>query len=415
MSEALNTATLYHNLIHKTLRSMHRLNLAAVEGLESNLLRDAINKVFLLQVERDNLMETAFNAMWRRQSRELFLPTRVKITGGHDQGQDLGGVSQEFFRLVMLDSLHPQLGIFRVQEDSRMAWFQPGSLEPTYKYEILGLLMALAIHNGFTLSINFPLAFYNKLCNNEVNQLADIEDGWPTIARGLRELRDYDEDDFETVFPGLAFEYMYDTVDQQRMTMVMTGDEDDPDADASKVSEAVTKDNRHVYIEKYISCLTHRTVDRQIEAFKLGFHRILPVNVLQTVTPGVLRKIVEGEAQDVDTELLQRITTYDGFHPDSSYIKSFWKVVHKFSSVQKRQLLEFVTASDRVPANGLQSVPFIIEPYMSTDLVNPENAQHLPSSSTCFGKLYLPVYRDEKVLKAKLEFAIENARGFGLA
>lgn len=81
-----------------------------------------------------------------------------------------------------------------------MSWFQPGSLEPLYKFELLGLLTSLAVYNGLTLPFTFPLALYSKLLDQPVSKLADIEDGWPELTKGLRTLHDWPEDNVESVF-----------------------------------------------------------------------------------------------------------------------------------------------------------------------------------------------------------------------
>ena len=81
-----------------------------------------------------------------------------------------------------------------------MSWFQPGSLEPLYKYELLGLLVSLAVYNGLTLPFTFPLAFYRKLLQWPIDILQDIEDGWPELAKGLGALQEWPGDDVEEVF-----------------------------------------------------------------------------------------------------------------------------------------------------------------------------------------------------------------------
>lgn len=41
--------------------------------------------------------------------------------------------------------------------------------------------------------------------------------------------------------------------------------------------------------------------------------------------------------------------------------------------------------------------------------------QRLPTSSTCFGRLLLPEYSCREVLEEKLDKALENSQGFGVA
>jgi hypothetical protein len=85
----------------------------------------------------------------------------------------------------------------------------------------------------------------------------------------------------------------------------------------------------------------------------------------------------------------------------------FWEIVHQMDLKHKRNLLEFVTASDRVPLKGLESLVFVIQR-------NGPDTDRLPSALTCFGRLLLPEYSTKEKLKGCLITAIENAKGFGL-
>jgi ubiquitin-protein ligase E3 A len=81
--------------------------------------------------------------------------------------------------------------------------------------------------------------------------------------------------------------------------------------------------------------------------------------------------------------------------------------VKEFNLDLKRKLLLFVTASDRIPLNGLQSLTFVIQR-------NGPDSDRLPTALTCFGRLLLPEYASQEKLRERLVTAIENAAGFGL-
>ena len=102
------------------------------------------------------------------------------------------------------------------------------------------------------------------------------------------------------------------------------------------------------------------------------------------------------------------------------------------SGEKRGKLLEFVTASDRVPVNGIASIMFVIQKNGTGDTVRillsitiPSHIfasetdndifQRLPTSLTCFGRLLLPEYSSRIVLEEKLDKALENSKGFGVA
>jgi hypothetical protein len=75
---------------------------------------------------------------------------------------------------------------------------------PLYKYQLFGLLFALAIYNGITLPVSFPLAFYKKLLFQAPGEV-ELAEGWPSLARSLQHLQMHQgsvEEDF-------AREYVY--------------------------------------------------------------------------------------------------------------------------------------------------------------------------------------------------------------
>ena len=77
----------------------------------------------------------------------------------------------------------------------------------------------------------------------------------------------------------------------------------------------------------------------------------------------------------------------------------------------KRKLLEFVTASDRVPVGGIKNLQFVVQRNGEEE----GTGGHLPTAYTCYGTLLLPEYRDKEVLRERMAMALENAQGFGFA
>ena len=86
--------------------------------------------------------------------------------------------------------------------------------------------------------------------------------------------------------------------------------------------------------------------------------------------PEALKTVVEG-LEDIDVDELETTTKYDdGYTVQHRVIKDFWAIVKDFEAEKKRKLLEFVTASDRVPVNGISSIQFIIQRNGTDDKVS---------------------------------------------
>lgn len=76
-------------------------------------LKTAAAKFMMLEIRRTHVLEDTFNSIWRREERELMRPLKVRL--GEDdgeQGMDIGGVQQEFFRLAIAEALNPAYGTF---------------------------------------------------------------------------------------------------------------------------------------------------------------------------------------------------------------------------------------------------------------------------------------------------------------
>ncbi|WEW58110.1 hypothetical protein PRK78_003577 [Emydomyces testavorans] len=394
-------------------------------------LKTSISTYLVLVVRRDDALTDALNQLWRREKRELMRPLRVQM--GMDEGEegiDHGGVQQEFFRVVMAEALESAYGMFTLDSRSHISWFQPCSFEPLYKFELLGLLMSLAVYNGLTLPVNFPVALYMKLLDWKVKNLDHIRNGWGELAKGLGELLSWADGDVGDIFMR-TYEFSFDafgkvvTVDmtttgrndpwplaERNVTWNKTklrsfasssesGDTenfDSPDygtsmlqsmpgdnrlnrrdghlsgilkGSSSKPRERrvpsppeheaplVTNANREQFVKDYIFWLTDKSVRPQYEAFARGFYTCLDRTALSIFTPDSLKTVVEG-IQEIDIEELEKHARYDGFEPQDQLMKDFWEVVKSYSPTKRSQLLAFVTASDRVPVNGISSIVFVI-------------------------------------------------------
>lgn len=303
-----------------------------------------------------------------------------------------------------------------------MSWFQPCSLEPLYKFELLGLLTSLAVYNGLTLPVTFPLALYRKLLDLPVKRLAHIEDGWPSLTKGLKNLLSWADGDVEDVFVR-SYEFSVEALGKTiAVDMEKVGrddnwplvEEDRAKSEAvgsvvhsGKISRSlkspkelaedgyqwigsgkpansslavrsrsssrrrsssipsqtamVTNKNREQYVEDYVFWLTDKAIRPQYEAFARGFYICLDRRAVSIFNPESLKGLVEG-IQEIDVDALQENARYEGgYSAGHGLIKHFWNVVRQFPPAQLRQLLEFVTASDRIPINGVSSIQFVIQ------------------------------------------------------
>lgn len=74
-------------------------------------LRTAMCNHFVLEIRRGDVLTDALNQLWRRERRELMRPLKVRMGMDEgEEGQDHGGVQQEFFRVALSEALRPDYG-----------------------------------------------------------------------------------------------------------------------------------------------------------------------------------------------------------------------------------------------------------------------------------------------------------------
>ncbi|KAH0360165.1 hypothetical protein KCU65_g9561, partial [Aureobasidium melanogenum] len=447
-------------VLHLRRRTMPQVNLQDVVYLDCRL-RAAQDHYIVLKINRQSVLSDAFDQLWHRERRELLRPLRVRM--GIDEGEighDLGGVQIEFFKLACQEAFNPAYSLFSIDPQTRLAWFQPATMVPLYKYQLFGLLFALAIYNGITLPVSFPLIFYKKLLFQSPSE-ADLVEGWPSLARSMRHLQVHQgsvEEDFARDYvysfdanglhldvsmddpwdgwsvwdkiksdkhhpaqstkhkPPLSTDHTDSGGDQTQSQDKVNGFHQSrfewpgwkvEVANPGELPQPVTNDNRHDFVSSYCQWVMDWSIRPQFNAFAKGFYSVMNLRALALLNADQFRTLVEGH-NHLDIDALQKATTYNHYTATSPVVRWFWEVVKAYPQEKQKQLLEFVTASSRVPVNGAESLIFVIERSDS-------ETSALPGSSTCFGTLRLPEYESKEVLASKLDIALEHSLGFGQA
>jgi hypothetical protein len=150
---------------------------------------------------------------WHLRQVMLFEDTEfkkpLKVIFDDEDGVDAGGVRKEFYQVMTKQLFNPGYGMFRDHEDSRLLWFNSDSLESSQEFELVGLLMGVAIYNSIIIDLKLPMVVYKKLMiPNYKSTLEDLKILQPTLAHGLQALLDFDGDVFATF--GSTFSITYE-------------------------------------------------------------------------------------------------------------------------------------------------------------------------------------------------------------
>ncbi|KAL9034161.1 MAG: hypothetical protein Q9214_007172, partial [Letrouitia sp. 1 TL-2023] len=112
----------------------------------------------------------------------------------------------------------------------------------------------------------------------------------------------------------------------------------------------VTIENVASYVEKVIDMTLGSGVQRQVDAFRQGFSQVFPYSALKAFTPSELVMLFGRVEEDWSIEtLLDSIKADHGFNMDSRSVRNLLQVMSELSLQQRRDFLQFVTGSPRLP------------------------------------------------------------------
>ncbi|XP_058835486.1 ubiquitin-protein ligase E3A isoform X2 [Topomyia yanbarensis] len=358
----------------------------------------SVNPFLKLKIRRDYIIDDALVELEMiAMSNPKDLKKQLVVEFSGEQGIDEGGVSKEFFQLIIEEIFNPDYGMFINNEDTNTVWFNSTSFENEAQFTLIGIVLGLAIYNNIILAVHFPMVVYRKLMGMK-GSFADLCDWNPVLYNSLKSMLDHQDNDMEEVFMQ-TFKICYKDVFGNTLDHELK-----PDGDKIFVNQ----DNKQEFVELYTDFLLNQSIEKQFKAFKRGFQMVTDESPLHLLfRPEEIELIVCG-SKEFDFNELEQSTEYEGgFTVESQTIKDFWAIVHGLSMDSKRKLLQFTTGSDRVPVGGLSRLKLVIAR-------NGPNCDRLPTSHTCFNVLLLPEYDSREKLEERLLKAINYSKGFGM-
>uniref|UniRef100_A0A8C6TTE6 HECT and RLD domain containing E3 ubiquitin protein ligase 3 n=1 Tax=Neogobius melanostomus TaxID=47308 RepID=A0A8C6TTE6_9GOBI len=343
--------------------------------LEPQLAR---NPYMVLHVRRDHLVSDTLRELTMYSDVDLKKPLKVIFDG--EEAVDAGGVTKEFFLLLLKELMDPVYGMFTHYKDSNLLWFSDKCFVESNWFHLIGILCGLAIYNSTVVDLHFPLALYKKLLKVSPT-LEDFKELSPTEARSLQQLLDYDGNDVEETFL-LNF-----AVSCNIMSF-----------DLHSLKE---------FVDAYLRYVFSDSVSEQYNAFSGGFLKVCGGEILWLFQPSELMAMVVGN-NNYNWDEMEKNAVYKGeYSATHPTVRLFWEVFHEFPLEKKKQFLLFLTGSDRIPIHGMESLKIVIQSTTAEE-------HYLPVAHTCYNLLDMPRYQTKDILKQRLTQAVEQYEGFSL-
>ncbi|XP_011267642.1 E3 ubiquitin-protein ligase HECTD1 isoform X4 [Camponotus floridanus] len=174
---------------------------------------------------------------------------------------------------------------------------------------------------------------------------------------------------------------------------------------------AVTIENAREYTNLTINYCLNQGIYRQLEAFKLGFSKVFPMEKLHVFSPEEMRAMLCGEQNPQWTreDLLNYTEPKLGYTKESPGFQRFVNVLLSLTGSERKAFLQFATGCSALPPGGLCN----LHPRLTVVRKVDAGSGGYPSVNTCVHYLKLPEYPTEEILKERL-LAATRERGFHL-
>ena len=145
-----------------------------------------------LRVRRTHLIEDTLPQLAMIQS-PIELRRRLRIIFDGEQGIDQGGLTKEYFQLIIEELFDIKFGMFIFNKETSNYWFNNNSFESNNEFKLVGILMGIAVYNNIILDLHFPKALYKKMLDDKCD-FNDFRDFDPSMAHGFEQLLNYEQD-----------------------------------------------------------------------------------------------------------------------------------------------------------------------------------------------------------------------------
>lgn len=296
-----------------------------------------------IKVRRSHIFEDSFAEISRQSATDLKKRLMIKFDG--EDGLDYGGLSREFFFLLSHEMFNPFYCLFEYSaHDNYTLQINPHSgINPEHLnyFKFIGRVVGLAIFHRRFLDAFFIGALYKMILNKAVS-LPDMEGVDADFHRSLQWMLDND-------ISGGILEQTFSTEDER--FGVMTVEDLIPDGRNIEV----TNENKKEYVELMVKWRIEKRISEQFQAFKDGFHELIPQDLINVFDERELELLIGGIAE-IDVDDWKKHTDYRGYTESDEVIQFFWQTVRSWDGEQKSRLLQFTTGTSRIPVNGFKDL-----------------------------------------------------------
>jgi len=380
-------------LLHSRLDEFYKIN---------RKLEEDSREFVELVINRGNVFEDSYCQIGIALApADLIKQLLVRFHG--EQGEDLGGLTREWFRIMSEEFFNPNFALFSVTPEGTYLPNPASEINSDHLsyFKFCGHVIGMAIFHHQVLGVSFTRSLYKQLLGYQAS-FEDLERMDPQMYSGLKKILSE---------PG---------ADMLCMNFVVPTALSSAFGDCAETIELVeggaelevTDENKSHFVDLIVKHKLIHSIAAQVDQLRCGLYDIIPLEFLLGFDEYELELLISGLPW-IDVEDWEKHTVYFGYRNDSEQIIWFWRVVRALSQEDLCRLLQFTTGSSRVPPDGFQSLRGAGNTIQLFS-IQYENSNRLPSAHTCFNQIVLPHYKSEKQLQEMLLTAISEGAGFSI-
>jgi E3 ubiquitin-protein ligase HUWE1 len=316
------------------------------------------------------------------------LKHNFKVRFNDENGIDMGGISREFFHLLIQELVNPEYALFKTTN----GLYRPSpysSVNPSHLqyFELCGKVLARMIYDDYQTEVRFTPAVYKYLLGQE-STLDDLKIEDPTLYKGLMSIACCDNEE---------------SLNQLAMDFTTThshfGSLETVELERGGKEKRVTLHNKDEFLRKFCQFHVNGCIERQLVNMRTGFNTIIPHDIVCCYLYWHDLEMILCGQSSIDISFMKSCTGYNGYTAESQVVVWLWQALESFSEKEWCQYIQFITGSPRLPL--AESGQWKMEIKRG-----PPDESLLPTASTCFNSLSLPCYTELAILKKKLMQAI---------
>jgi len=359
-------------------------------------------------VRRSHLMEDSVKAVMMLDAKQLRNMFRFEFIG--EPGIDAGGVAREWFQLVSEQLFHPDFGLWQYSAVNQMcmqinANSGLANADHLLYFRFTGRVLGKALFDGQLIAAHMIRHLYKHLLGWPL-MFEDIEMIDDEVYRSLLQMFEYNGD-----IEDLCLDFTV-TEDCMGETKVIELIENGAEVD-------ITNDNLKLFLEESLKYRVCTRVQEQLRELLIGFYEVVPEALMLVFDFQELELVMCGmphiEMDDWKTHT-DYMGQYESQQENHQVTKWFWEVVEEYDEELRARLLQFVTGTSGVPAQGfayLQGNDGNIRKFCINSIS--VSSSLFPRAHTCFNRIDLPLYTSKQQLKDKLTLAVQmECTGFDI-